>query len=131
MPYVYSTATAPIRYTEFKKVTKDINRPVRDVTIAGGSNVIGKNLVTPLGVATQVSEDDLEFLLANPNFRRHLDKGFMKIEKSKKDPEVVVAKGMELKDNSAQKTAESLAEEGAKLREEVENKPKRGRKSKL
>lgn len=127
MPYVYSTASAGINYTEYRKVTKDLNQPVKKVYIAGGSNVIQKNLVTPLGVATQVSDDDLNFLMSHLSFKKHMEKGFMKVENIKKDPEKVVASGMKLADKSAQKTHETL-DEGAKIQEPV--KGKRGRKKK-
>jgi hypothetical protein len=124
MPYVYSTATASIRYTEFKKVTKDINQPVRSVTILGGSNVANqKTLVTPLGVPTQVSQDDLDWLLKDVHFQKHMDRGYMKIEKTKKDSEKVVAAGMQTRDNSAPETPETLAEKGAKL----SDKPTKGK----
>lgn len=117
MPYVYSTATSSIRYSEYK-TAKDVNTIVRSVTIAGGANVANKHLITPLGVATRVTDDELEFLMKDLSFKKHLERGFMKIEKTKKDPEVVVAKGMELRDASAPETPETLAAKGVKVKKE-------------
>lgn len=122
MPYIFSTATSGIKYTEFKK-TKDMQIPVRHVHIQGGANLANKHLITPRGVATQVTQDDLEFLLAHPVFQRHVDKGYMQIEKTNKDPEKVIASNdMELKDGSAPETPETLAAKGAKVRADAKKK---------
>lgn len=109
MPYVYSTATAGNDYTEYRHITKDLNDPVKKVSIRGGSNLADKQVITPYGVATEVSEDDLEFLKNHPVFKMHMEAGYIRFDESKKDPERVITEtAMEIRDNSAPETPETL-----------------------
>jgi hypothetical protein len=94
MPYVYSTATGAISYIEYEPdndKSAGFAKVLKKVTIAGGHGVATKNLVTPKGVATRVSEEDLEFLLKNKSFQKHVKAGFMTHDKNKVDPEKKVA----------------------------------------
>jgi hypothetical protein len=104
MPYVYSTATCTTSYVLYKE-DKDKNsgfaEAVKKVTINGGHGVATKHLVTPKGIVTKVSEDDLAFLLADINFQRHMKAGFMMYEKSKKVDTEKKVENMAKGDNSA------------------------------
>jgi hypothetical protein len=90
MPYVYSTATNSIAYTEYEP-DNDKNcgfaRVAKKVIIMGGHGLATKALVTPKGMVTRVSDEDLEFLLKNQSFQRHVKAGFMVYDKNKVDPE--------------------------------------------
>lgn len=116
MPYVYSTCTASCDYVEYKPLppgAKDMphNEVVRRVHIKGGHGVPNKHLHTPRGVVTEVSDKDLEFLLNDPNFQRHMAAGHISYEKTKKvDPEKKV-ETMTQKDGSALLTPEDLQKE--------------------
>lgn len=115
MPHVISTATSGVDFTLYA-MGKDQHKPVKKISIAGGSNVANKHLVTPMGVATEVSEDDLQELLSLQIFQRQMDRGFFRVVNSKRDPEqVITSTGMETADESAPLTPESIAAEGAKL----------------
>jgi hypothetical protein len=70
------------------------------VLIKGGHGVSNKHFVTPQGVMTKVSDDDMSILLKNDAFKRHCEKGFMHYEKKYINPEKA-AKNMENKDGSA------------------------------
>lgn len=102
--YVYSTASSDNRYTNWIKGGGDL--PVRgdSVLIKGGANVIGKNLVTPRGVCTPVTAEELKILESNKTFARHKSRGFVSVEKIRTKAEKVAA-NMQAKDASAQKTA--------------------------
>jgi hypothetical protein len=110
MFYVYSTATCPICYVKYKPLTESEkslrgaasghSEILKKVTIKGGHGVNTKILVTPKGVVTQVSDEDMEFLLKNESFQRHLKSGYMDYDKKKIDPEKK-AKNMAEKDGSA------------------------------
>jgi len=65
--------------------------------------VATKHLFTPKGVVTQVSDDDLEFLLQNKSFQRHMKAGFLTYDKKKIEPERKSA-NMAQKDGSAPMT---------------------------
>lgn len=109
MHYVYSTATCPISYVQYAppsdSETKSRggtshNRVVKKVTIMGGHGVANKVLFTPRGVATQVSDEDFEFLMQNESFKTHMERGYMTVDKKKIEPEKK-AKNMADKDGSA------------------------------
>ena len=99
--YVYSTLTADNIYAGYVKGGADIPIVERSVHIKGGANVADKRLITPRGVATEVSADDLEFLLENSVFQMHVENGYVTFSDHKEDPEVVVASGMEGRDQAS------------------------------
>lgn len=112
MPFVYSTATNSGTYVQYAPDTdnsKGHSVPLRKVTIQGGHGVATKNLITPKGVATQVTDDELEFLLNDANFQRHVKAGFMTYDKKKVDPEKRAA-NMAKGDNSAPLTPADFKE---------------------
>ena len=108
MYYVFSTGTCSGTYVEYQKVpdisenksSPGYNRAIRKVTINGGHGVATKHLFTPKGVVTQVSDDDMQFLLGNSSFRRHVDAGFITYDKKKVDQEKKI-QNMAQKDGSA------------------------------
>lgn len=110
--YVYSTATNSITYVEYENnASNELSIPKKwpngnpmKVTIQGGHGVsIPKTFVTPKGIVTSVNDDEMEMLLQNPSFKRHLDRGFMTYDKKKLSTEKKAA-NMEDKDRSAQIT---------------------------
>lgn len=109
MPYVYSTATCPISYVKYEdpiqgekkdRASSGYNKILHKVTINGGHGVSNKYFETPMGVATHVSEDDLDFLLQDEHFQMHKRDGFVSHDKKKVDPSKKAA-NMALKDGSA------------------------------
>lgn len=97
--YVYSTLTCPNEYTEWVKVG-DQQNVLKSVKIQGGHGLMNNNFITPLGVVTEVSDEDIEFLERNDAFNFHRKNGFVTIEKKKIDTEKAAA-NMKLKDKSA------------------------------
>lgn len=108
--YVYSTLTNDVAYTTWSKPSDPAILPevVHQVVIKGGANVAGKHFVTPRGVATAVNDTDVEHLKNNLLFKEHEKKGFVVIETKKLDAEVVVAKGMQQRDDAAPHTTETM-----------------------
>lgn len=113
MPYVYSTATCSGTYVEYKPDNDKGHGhsvPLKQVTINGGHGVATKHLVTPKGVVTKVTDEELEFLLKNQAFQRHMKAGFMSYDNKKVEPEKK-AESMNLKgDNSAPLTPADFQE---------------------
>ena len=105
MPYVYSTLTNDQIYTLWNcdPQAQKPNVALKKVQIKGGHGRMGKNLVTPLGIVTEVTDEELEALNKISSFRKHVEKGFLKVDKKNVDPEKA-ASTMEGKDESAQKT---------------------------
>jgi len=98
--YVFSTLTTDVVYTGWVKGNSDLPVLEKQVLIKGGSNVADKRLFTPLGIMTEVSEEELEVLENDQVFQLHKQNGFIKVEKKKADPERV-AGDMKTKDQSA------------------------------
>ncbi len=109
MPYIYSTATCSGTYCDYGPIDKNAGQNIarKKVTIKGGHGVASQargpsmgGIYTPIGVVTEVSDSDLEFLLANKSFQRHMAAGFMTVDKKKVEP-AKKAIDMAQKDGSA------------------------------
>lgn len=107
--YVYSTLSADVHYTTYHKPEvlngriADVPRVDKVVKIRGGANVapVGiRRLETPLGIATKVTDEEMEILNNHPVFKTHKDNGYITHRKSKVDAEVAAA-DMESRDISA------------------------------
>lgn len=73
---VYSTLTSGVDYVEWKQ-TADLPVKGFTVAIAGGAGVAHKRgLITPFGVKTEVTEDEMNFLNSNDAFKRALSDGW-------------------------------------------------------
>jgi hypothetical protein len=108
--YVYSTLTAGQEYTGWVKGAGDLPQRKHSVRIEGGANCYSKRLITPLGVVTEISEEDLAFLRAHKIFRKHEKNGFVKVEAKRREVEAVVAT-MEHRDTSAPDTPEDFVDQ--------------------
>lgn len=100
--YIFSTLAANTKYTGYHELKEKggLLRIAHQVEIKGGAGVADKNFFTPLGVVTQVNDSDLEFLKENVVFKRHLDRGFVRIDSKNQDIEKAVS-SMTGRDNSA------------------------------
>lgn len=114
--YVYSTATCSGSYCVYEENSpNDIavlkhwpdGEPMK-VTIQGGHGVSDKHFFTPKGVCTKVSDREMDLLLNNKPFLRHVEKGFMSYDKKKIAPEKK-ARDMADKDKSAPLTPSDFA----------------------
>ncbi len=110
MNYVYSTATCGTFYCFYKNNSeKDLGIVAHKVEIKGGHGVsTPKTCITPRGVVTIVSDEDMEFLLKNDSFLKHVKKGFISYDKKEVNPEKK-AKDMAEKDGSAPLTPSDFA----------------------
>lgn len=92
MHYIYSTLTASQRYQTYTKQENGVSSAERpSILIQGGTNVADKNFVTPRGVVTKVTPEQLKELKENKLFQTHVKNGFIKIEDKAGDTEKVVA----------------------------------------
>lgn len=99
--YIISTLSNDQRY-----ILEDGNY----VLINGKANITNKNLITPLGMVTNVDDDLIPLLEKNRVFQIHKENGFITVQRSKiKDSEAdEVAKDMEARDESAPLTAADI-----------------------
>jgi hypothetical protein len=99
--FVYSTLTADNMYGPYNPGAADL--PVRTaiVLIKGGANVAGmKHLITPRGVCTVITEEELAICRQDPTFVLHEKNGFLAIESKQADADHVAA-NMTGRDESA------------------------------
>jgi hypothetical protein len=107
--YIFSTLAAAVNYLNHEKGGADLPVPVgTGVLIKGGTGVADRNLVTPRGVMTEITAEELVYLEQNPVFQLHKRNGFITVEESNKDPERVVSEGMVPGDESRQLTTEDF-----------------------
>lgn len=110
--YAYSTLSSSVEYTTYEQGGADIKIAGHKVVIAGGAGMATKHLQTPRGVATQISEFDLQHLKENELFKLHVKNGHIKIEERKADVDEVVA-DMTGRDPSSPIVPQDFAEDKA------------------
>ena len=110
MFYVFSTLTCDTNYCIYGNQTnRDVAIAKKKILIHGGHGVANKHVYTPMGVMTEVSEEDMKLLEADVHFQNHVKDGFIKVEKKKADTAKVAA-DMEQKDGSAPLTPQDYEE---------------------
>jgi len=117
MPYITSTMSASVSYATYKQTAGGLPVIDKEIVIEGGANVMSKKLmVTPNGVVTKVTDEELELLEQHPLFKIHKQNGYVRVSKS--NPQEDVAKvdtgDMEQKDASAQRVDSDYTKKGKK-----------------
>lgn len=123
MHHIYSTLSCDTLYVDYRK-SENLNVRDGQVLIKGGANVPTEGMrspITPHGVVTPVTEDQLVLLENNFHFQEHVRLGFIKVdrekisfEKAEKNIEKAV-KEMKAKDETAPKVLKDL--ENLKVKE--------------
>jgi hypothetical protein len=89
--YVYSTLSAPVRYSTYAKGEGDMSREESSVLIRGGANVADKNFITPRGVQTIITAEEHAKLKENKLFQTHFANGFITVDEKQVDIDKIVA----------------------------------------
>lgn len=98
--YIFSTLAASVAYTNYAAGGADLPVPMPSVLVHGGAGVANERIVTPRGVVTEVTEDQLQYLRENKVFQLHEKNGFVMVSEANTDPDKAAA-DMEGRDNSA------------------------------
>ena len=98
--YVFSTMTAGVTYVKYGPGGGDLPVSDRSVTIAGGSNLPNKHMLTSIGVMTEISDEDWAWLKDDQIFNLHQKNGFITV-RDKPAAAEKVATDMETRDQSA------------------------------
>lgn len=93
MPYVYSTLPCGVIYNGYRDESNINGVPVvtRGVEIKGGAGVADQHFITPNGVVTSVTDEELAFLQTHDLFNMHLLNGYLKVEGKEKPVDKVVS----------------------------------------
>lgn len=120
--YVYSTLSCNQIYADYRKTEGGTLEITHKVNIAGGANVARDKLGTPRGIVTEVSEDDMTFLMNNHAFLTHKKNGFITVSEAKVDPECVVPDMIQA-DESAPVTPNDFVDDDESVAKPVSEKP--------
>jgi len=115
--YIASTLASANLYTNHTPGGADLPLPitvggVQGVLIEGGAGVVGRqHIMTPEGAITEVTSEQLDYLLANPVFKLHQQNGFVKVLDSKPASAEAAAGDMNHADEGRQMTEGDLQAE--------------------
>jgi len=124
MPYVYSTLATSMRYSVWSEPEHKHALPIRKraILVKGGAGIATKQLITPRGVRTEVTDEELELLKKDKIFQMHMDNGFITIDSVSLAPEKM-AKQMNEDDKSKPLTPEKCEKDnGAKIAMDIKSK---------
>jgi hypothetical protein len=125
--YVYSTLTNDQVYANYKQGPNGISVPTEEVFIAGKANLANKHFITPRGMVTEVTAEQLSAMRQNEVFRIHEKNGFILVSESKCEVEKV-ASDMQGRDQSAPLVAQDFGDDEAPVTNtDPESAPRRGR----
>lgn len=88
---IYSTLASDMNYTNHAKGGADMPVELEPVFIKGGAGVANDRLITPMGVATMVTAEQLDQLRANTVFQMHEKNGYVIVSEERGDPEKMAA----------------------------------------
>lgn len=141
--HVYSKLANNQKYTIYKDKAPDegneFKQVAHQVLIVGGAGLADKHLVTPMGVHTEITEEDAQALLNNHVFNLHRKNGHITLESRKADVDKVVGDmsgetdpsgpitpaSFESADQEATAVPESIRSTSSGVRAPVSNKKKR------
>lgn len=114
--YVYSTLSNDQQYTHYAAASANNLTPAveKSILIAGKANITSKHFITPLGMATEVTAEDLALLKQNAMFKIHEANGFITYSEVKEDADKM-ASVMTGRDQSAPLVEEDFKESEPKL----------------
>lgn len=110
--FVYSTLAAGVDYHIFGKAAEGMPAiKERTISIAGGAGIANKNLITPQGVVTEVTDEEAALLEQHGLFQLHAKNGHVSIQRKRADVDKVVA-DMDRNDPSAPLTPSDYTDGG-------------------
>lgn len=117
MPYIVSKLAGGMDYTFYAKGANGKQIAQGIISVKGGAGVANKKtLITPQGLVTPATADEIKKLRTNPVFVAHEKDGFLKVlEKDPRDADKAAADLA--RDEGDQLTADDYAAEGKKAPE--------------
>jgi hypothetical protein len=89
--HIYSTLTCDNIYHRTIPGGADIPLFTDDVMIKGGAGIANDRLITPRGVVTTITEEQLESCRSDPVFKMHEKNGFIQVGENLIDADVAAA----------------------------------------
>ena len=86
MGFITSKMAAGVTYAFYTLGANKINSITDEITVNGGADVINKrSLMTPSGVVTELTDEQIDKLKTHPLFQEHLKNGAVAIVNTEKD----------------------------------------------
>lgn len=89
--YIYSTLANHQHYTTYHPTPKGQIPVKKHVVMIKGQarlpKVVGTELITPMGIRTEISDEDYEILKTIPLFQTHLKNGYITIDSKRVNPD--------------------------------------------
>lgn len=83
--FITSRLAGGVDYAFYEKAANGTNIVVDTISVKGGSDVNDKRtLLTPIGVVTELTKDQLDKLMTHPVFKKHLENGYITINDNEK-----------------------------------------------
>lgn len=101
--FVFSTLANDQMFHQWVGGGADIPVIGSRVLIKGGTGVANDRIITPLGVCTEITDEQAAWLEREPSFAAHVKGGFIVVQAKKSDAEKVAA-DMSLNDGGAPMT---------------------------
>lgn len=122
MKLIYSTLATDMIYVTYKPSTdaRQISIVEKEIFIKGGAGVVGGakkskyDLDTPVGLLTEVSDEDFALLMENKVFQLHVENGFVSYSDKPAATIEKAVENMSARDNSAQLNEDSYKDEELK-----------------
>jgi hypothetical protein len=133
--YIYSTCPQDFAFAVYQQLADGSSHATRHILVKGGGSIpiqAGSGFHTPLGVVTEVSDEDLADLKKDWSFNHYVNQGFMRIDSKKVDVEKV-AGDMNIDLPSTPASESDILDMGTTEGVEIkvyEEKPQTGRKPK-
>lgn len=118
MPQIASTLSCGNDYAIYHKTDSGANPIAKVVSIKGGANVARRGgesgILTPQGIITTVTDEELEALRQNEDFNLHEKNGFIKVLNQSSTKVEKAVKDMKESDDSAPLKEADFTENGGK-----------------
>lgn len=111
---VFSTLAADTAYASWVAGDNGVlyQNHEKTVLIKGGAGVANDRIITPLGVCTEITDEQYDAIKDDETFKLHVRNGFVLVT-DKPAPIEVVVPDMEARDNSAPLVPEDYSAEAA------------------
>ena len=90
--HIFSTLANPQKFAVWSKPAENGMLPVleREVLIRGGAGIASKNLLTPQGVHTSITQEEYDAISGLAHFQKFVESGHIRVERKQYDIDKMV-----------------------------------------
>lgn len=93
MIHIFSTLSSPQIFTKWSTPSETGMLPTieREVAVKGGAGIASKNLITPNGVHTAITQEDYDAICDLKHFKDFVESGHIRVERKEHDIDKMVS----------------------------------------